>query len=60
MEAEASNAIIRKLWDFDKFCFNKCVKEFLIIEQCTIKVLNALDFINGVNEKGGIAPIAKS
>ncbi len=26
MEAEANQAVIRKLWDFDKFCFNKCVK----------------------------------
>ena len=37
MEAEAGQAIIRKLWDFDKFCFKKCItvpeKKFSVKEE---------------------------
>lgn len=49
MEAEASNAIIRKLWDFDKFCFNKCVKvaekKLSTKEENCLSILNELYFL---------------
>ena len=78
MDSDATNAVVRKLWDYDKFCFNKCIqvpeKKFSVreetclskkktknskyrdffLENCTTKVLNALDFLNNFNEKGGL------
>lgn len=37
MDSDATNAVVRKLWDYDKFCFNKCVqvpeKKFSVREE---------------------------
>ena len=37
MDSDATNAVVRKLWDYDKFCFNKCIqvpeKKFSVREE---------------------------
>ncbi|KAL4504070.1 hypothetical protein ABPG72_022700 [Tetrahymena utriculariae] len=60
---KAVQMLYTKLLDFDTICYDKCVStpqkklnnnEEYCLKACSIKMINALNFMHNLNENGGI------
>ncbi|EAR92322.1 Tim10/DDP family zinc finger protein (macronuclear) [Tetrahymena thermophila SB210] len=69
LKDKAAQLLFSKISDIDTICYDKCVStpqkklnnnEEYCLKSCTIKLINALNFMHTLNENGGVDRIQPS